>query len=493
MTATMKRKAYLAGKWVETGNSLEVVNPYNGQLVATVSQCGPAEIDLALDAAVASLQETRRMEPWQRATALAFVRDRLIERREEFARVLSQENGKTISESRLEMDRSAATFDIAVGEATRIYGEAYDLGVNAMGAGRRALVRHYPVGVVSAVAPFNFPMNLAIHKIAPAMATGCPVVLKPASKTPVTALMLAGIVQESGWPLGAFSVLPCDRQAGQMLVEDERINLLSFTGSPDVGWKMKQQAGRKKVVLELGGNAGLIVDRDVRDWDYLINRAVMGAFYQCGQVCISVQRIFLHHEIMGEFRARFQKAAQNLQQGDPLDESTTLGPMIDRGNRERLQGWIQEALDSGARLVTGNEVSPLGQGNSLAATILEDVDSSCQVVADEAFGPVVVLTSVDSMDEAFQRANDSRFGLQCGIFTHDFSTVMRGFDQLEVGGVIHNDVPSVRVDSMPYGGLKDSGFGLEGVKYAMRDMMEERVLFYLALFIDARPCLEHRA
>ncbi|MEO5333474.1 MAG: aldehyde dehydrogenase family protein [Magnetococcus sp. YQC-5] len=478
MSAVMKRKAYLAGKWVDTHESLEVINPYSGQLVATVTQCGPREIDEALDKAEGALRETRRMEPWQRARALSFIRDRLVERREEFARVLSQENGKTIAESRLELDRSAATFDIAVGEATRVYGEAYDLGINAMGAGRRALVRHYPVGVVAGVAPFNFPLNLAIHKIAPAMATGCPMVLKPASKTPLTALMLAGIIQESGWPLEAFSVLPCNRSAGQVLVEDDRVKLLTFTGSPDVGWTMKQQAGRKKVVLELGGNAGLIVDRDVRDWNWLINRAVMGAFYQCGQVCISVQRIFLHQEIIGEFRARFKKAARNLRLGDPLEESTTLGPMIDRGNRERLQTWIQEAMDQGARLVTGNESPDLGQGNCLTATILEEVDSSCRVMAEEAFGPVVVLTPVESMDEAFQRVNDSRFGLQCGIFTNDFGTVMKAFDELEVGGVIHNDVPSLRIDSMPYGGVKDSGLGREGVKYAMRDMLEERVLVY---------------
>ncbi len=472
------KKAYLAGEWVETGSSLDVVNPFDGSVVATVARCGTNEIDRALEAARSALAETRRMEPYQRADVLAFIRDRMRERETEFARALCRENGKTIAESRLEVARAIATFDIAVGETTRIQGESFDLGINAMGAGRRALVRHYPIGVVGAVAPFNFPLNLAIHKIAPALAVGCPVVLKPASKTPVTALMLAEIVAESGWPAGAFSVLPCDRAAGQMLVEDERINLLSFTGSPDVGWKMKAEAGKKKVVLELGGNAGLIVDRDVRDWDLLISRALMGAFYQCGQVCISVQRIFLHQEIIGEFRARFKKAAESLVPGDPLNESTTLGPMIDTANRKRLQGWIGEALDQGAGLVTGNTVAPVGQGNTLAATILEDVDPDCSVETDEAFGPVVTLTPVECMNEAFERVNDSRFGLQCGIFTSDFNTVIQALDTLEVGGVIHNDVPSFRVDSMPYGGVKDSGLGREGVKYAMADMLEERVLVY---------------
>lgn len=472
------KEAYLAGDWVTTGKTMSVVNPFDGSLVDQVAQCGTHEIDLALDAAVASLPQTQAMEPYQKADALAFIRDGLLKRAEEFARVLCQENGKTIAESRLEIARAAATFDIAVGEATRIQGEAYDLGVNSMGAGRRALVRKYPIGVVSAIAPFNFPLNLAIHKIAPAIAAGCPVILKPASKTPLSALMLAEIVQDSGWPKGAFSVLPCDRAAGQMLVEDDRIKLLSFTGSPDVGWQMKRDAGRKKVVLELGGNAGLIVDRDVKDWDWLIARSVMGAFYQCGQVCISVQRIFLHQEIIGEYRARFKKAVEALVVGDPLDEKTTLGPVIDSNNRTRLQEWIQEALVQGAELVTGNEVVAVGQGNSLRATILEEVDARSRISSEEAFGPVVTITPVDSMEDAFKRVNNSKFGLQCGLFTNDFSTVIRGFDMLEVGGVIHNDVPSFRVDNMPYGGVKDSGLGREGVSYAMDDMLEKRVLVY---------------
>lgn len=472
------KKAYVAGEWLETGKNLDVINPFNGLVIDSVAQCGPAEVERAVQKAVAALESTRQLEPYQRAEILTKVCDGIKARKKAFARTLSQENGKTLAEARLEVARAIATFDIAVGETTRIQGEAYDLGIHAMAAGRRALVRHYPIGVVAAIAPFNFPLNLAIHKIAPAMATGCPVLLKPASKTPLTALMLAEIIQESGWPLEAFSVLPCDRTAGQILVTDERIKLLSFTGSPEVGWKMKQEAGKKKVLLELGGNAGLIVDKDVRDWDWLIERAVLGAFYQCGQVCISVQRIFLHAEIMGEFRARFKKAADALVTGDPLDATTTLGPLIDRANRERLQSWIHEALEQGAELVSGNVIVPGGQGNSMTATILEEVDPTCRINTEEAFGPVVTLTPVEEMEEAFQQVNASRYGLQCGVFTHDFDTIMRAFDTLEVGGVIHNDVPSFRVDSMPYGGVKDSGLGREGVKYAMADMLEERVLVY---------------
>ena len=472
------KKAYVAGEWLETGKTMDVINPFNGEMVDSVAVCGPAEIELALERAHAAQEITKRMEPYQRAAALAFIRDGIQEKKEAFINTLSQENGKTLAESQLEVARAVATFDIAVGEATRIQGEAYDLGINAMASGRRALVRHYPIGVVSAIAPFNFPLNLAIHKIAPAMAVGCPVVLKPASKTPLTALMLAEIIEKSGWPRQAFSVLPCDRISGQQLVSDERIKLLSFTGSPDVGWQMKRDAGKKKVVLELGGNAGLIIDKDVRDWDWLINRAILGSFYQCGQVCISVQRIFLHAEIIGEFRARFKKTAESLQAGDPLDASTTLGPLIDRKNCTRLQTWIHQALEQGAKLVSGNVVLPVGQGTTMSATILEDVDPQCQIVAEEAFGPVVTLSPVENMQEAFQQVNASRYGLQCGLFTHDFHTVMEAFDTLEVGGVIHNDVPSFRVDSMPYGGVKDSGLGREGVKYAMADMMEERVLVY---------------
>lgn len=472
------KKAYLAGEWVDTGRYRDVINPFNGLVVDSVAQCGPAEMDQALEKAAAAQETTRRLEPYQRAAALTAVRDGIAARKKAFARTLSEENGKTLSESHLEVARAIATFDIAVGEATRIQGEAYDLGINTMATGRQALIRLYPIGVVAAIAPFNFPLNLAIHKIAPAMAAGCPVVLKPASKTPLTALMLAEVIQTSGWPLEAFSVLPCDRTAGQMLVTDERIKLLSFTGSPEVGWKMKQEAGKKKVVLELGGNAGLIVDKDVRDWDWLIARAILGAFYQCGQVCISVQRIFLHAEIIGEFRARFKKAAESLISGDPLDETTTLGPLIDRTNRERLQGWIQEALDQGAELVSGHGIVPVGQGNNMLATILEEVDPVCRIAAEEAFGPVAILTPVENMAEAFHHVNASRYGLQCGIFTNDFDTVMQAFDTLEVGGIIHNDVPSFRVDNMPYGGVKDSGLGREGIKYAMADMLEERLLVY---------------
>ncbi|MEG3639941.1 aldehyde dehydrogenase family protein [Magnetococcus sp. PR-3] len=474
------RKAYVAGQWLETDKTLDVINPYNNEVVDRVAQCGPNEIDRALDAAVDALEETSRMQPYERAACLAKIRDGIEARADEFARVLSQENGKTLPESKLEVARAVATFDIAVGEATRIYGESYDLGINAMGAGRRAMVRKYPIGVVSAIAPFNFPMNLAVHKIAPALAVGCPVVLKPASMTPITALMMAEVIEQSGWPLKAFSVVPCNRAAGQMLVEDERIKLLSFTGSPEVGWKMKAEAGKKKVVLELGGNAGLIIDHNIKDWDHLIQRSVLGAFYQCGQVCISVQRIFVHQDVMGEFRARFKKAAEALVSGDPLDAATTLGPVIDRANVERLQEWVKEALDQGAELVSGNTVAAVGAGNSMSATILEEVDQGCRVNADEAFGPVVTLTPVQSMEEAFHLVNNSRFGLQCGLFTQDFDTVIKALDELEVGGIIHNDVPSFRVDNMPYGGVKDSGLGREGVKYAMEDMLEPRVLVYNA-------------
>ncbi|MEO5365198.1 MAG: aldehyde dehydrogenase family protein [Magnetococcus sp. WYHC-3] len=470
--------AYVGGEWVDTGRSLDVINPYDGHLVATVSQCGPAEIHRALALASAAREPCRRLQPYQRAEVLRQVSAGLSARREEFSRTLSQENGKTLAESRLEVARAIATFDIAAGEATRMQGEAYDLGINPMASGRRALVRHYPVGVVAAIAPFNFPLNLAVHKVAPALAVGCPVVLKPASKTPLTALLLAELMDATPWPRGGFSVVPSDRAAGQLLVEDPRPALLTFTGSPEVGWKMKSQAGKKRVVLELGGNAGLIVDRDVRDWDWLISRAVLGAFYQCGQVCISVQRIFVHEDVMGEFRARFKAAAEALRPGDPLDESTTLGPLIDAANRDRLLTWIAEALEGGAKLVTGNCVAEGGVGNSLRATILEEVDPRANINTEEAFGPVVTLTPVDSMDEAFRLVNQSRFGLQCGIFTNDFDTVMRALDEIEVGGVIHNDVPSFRVDSMPYGGVKDSGLGREGVRYAMRDMVEERLLVY---------------
>jgi len=470
------RPLYLAGSFQKTQKTLDVINPYDGSTVATVSQAGTKEIDQAIQAAEDSFEKTKALEPVDRSNVLKHIVQRLTERAEEFAETLSKENGKTINESRGEVTRAISTFEIAAGEAWRVYGEAYDAGITQAAKGRRILVRKFPIGPIAAISPFNFPLNLSVHKIAPAMAVGCPIVLKPASKTPLTCLKLSEIIDETDWPKGAFSCLPTDRQAGQMLVEDERIKLLSFTGSPVVGWKMKQDAGKKKVVLELGGNAGLIIDKGGHDWDWVITRSLIGAFYQCGQSCISIQRIYCHEDVYDEFKKRFVAGVSLVRTGDPLDEKTNLGPIIDEKNRKRILDWIKEAKDKGAKVLTGNKV----EGNAVLPTILEGVDPSTKVSREEAFGPTVNIHPVKSIEEAVKRINDSTFGLQVGIFSNNFDSIQYAFNHCDVGGVIVNDVPAFRVDHMPYGGLKDSGLGREGIRYAMEDMLEEKVMVYFA-------------
>jgi len=472
----MSLPLYLAGKFQKTKKELKVINPYNDEVIATVSQAGTKEIDQAIQAAADSFEQTKTLEPYERSDILKHIAQRLEERAEEFAETLSKENGKTITESRGEVGRAINTFEIAAGEAWRIYGESYDAGITENAKGRRIMVRKFPIGPIAAISPFNFPLNLSVHKIAPAMATGCPIVLKPASKTPLTCLKLAEIIDETEWPKGAFSCLPSDREAGQMLVEDDRIKLLSFTGSPAIGWKMKRDAGKKKVLLELGGNAGLIIDKGDHDWEWVISRSLMGAFYQCGQVCISVQRIYCHQDVYEEFKKRFVAGVSHVRTGDPLDEKTNLGPIIDEKNRKRILSWVKEAADKGAKVLTGNKV----EGNAILPTILEGVDPNTKVSREEAFGPTVNIHPVKSIEEAVALTNDSTFGLQVGIFSNNFDSIQYVFNHCDVGGVIVNDVPAFRVDHMPYGGLKDSGLGREGIRYAMEDMLEEKVMVYFS-------------
>lgn len=467
---------YLAGKFVTTKNTTDVINPYDGSVVETVCMAGPEEIEAATKAAVETFEQTKKMEPYERVAILKHIVKRLEERAEEFAEALSKENGKTIKESRGEVARAISTFDLAVGEASRVYGEAYDGGITAAAKGRRILVRKFPIGPVAGISPFNFPLNLSVHKIAPALAVGCPIVIKPASKTPLACLMLSEIIDETDLPKGAFSCLPCTREAGQQMVEDDRFKLLTFTGSPDVGWKMKADAGKKPVVLELGGNAGLIIDKDVEDWDHVINRAAIGAFYQCGQVCISVQHIFCHEDVYDEFKKRFTEKTKSLKVGDPLDESTDIGPIIDEKNRARIQEWISEAEGKGAKVIEGNEVD----GTAIRPTILEDVSPDTKISVEEAFGPVVNIHKVKDVQEAVARANDTKFGLQVGVFSNNFDNIQHVFNCMDVGGVIVNDVPAFRVDHMPYGGIRDSGLGREGIRYAMEDMLEQKAMVYFS-------------
>jgi acyl-CoA reductase-like NAD-dependent aldehyde dehydrogenase len=386
------------------------------------------------------------------------------------------EAGKPIRDALVEVDRASLTFRLGAEEAERLGGEVIPLDLMASSKGRIGITRRYPAGPVAAISPFNFPLNLAAHKLAPAIAAGCSIVLKPPSKDPLTMLTVAEIVEEAGAPAGSVSILPMSRALGDRLVADDRFAVLSFTGSPAVGWPMKARAGRKKVVLELGGNAAVIVDRTA-NLAWAVNRITVGSFAYAGQVCISVQRIFVHDDIFDAFVERFRAAAGTLRLGDPLDAETDLGPMVDAKAAARTQAWVDEAVAAGARVLLGGHAD----GTFFPPTILVDVPLNAKVCTEEAFAPLVVLARFSDFDAAVAQANDSRFGLQAGVFTNDLGNALRAFDGLEVGGVILNDVPTYRIDNMPYGGVKDSGLGREGLRYAIEDMTEIRIL------VVARP------
>lgn len=463
---------YLAGQRITNTETLDVHFPFNDEVIGTVCMAQPEHVEQAIVAAQKALPQTSALEPYQKVAILEYIVQELTAQHEAFAQLLTQENGKTINEARGEMTRCIATFANARGEAERMYGEYLAAGTTPAAAGRHMITKRFPIGIVSGITPFNFPMNLMAHKVAPALAAGCPIIIKPASATPLSTLKFAEIVEKSGRPLGAFSVLPCTRQVGQQLVTDERIALLSFTGSPHVGWKMKQDAGKKKTVLELGGNAWVIIDKDITNRDYMIQRCVMGAFYQAGQSCISVQRILVHETNKEKFEKDFIAAVQKIVIGDPRDEKTTIWWLIDQANCDRLSWWIQDAIGAGATLLSGNTT----QGTLLTPTVLSNVPKTTPLATQEAFGPVVLLDTRSTITEAVDKINDSTFGLQVGVFSDNLDHIRYTFDHAHVGGVIHGDVPSRRVDHMPYGGVKDSWQGREGVKYAMEDMTELRLL-----------------
>ena len=464
---------YLAGEFVEAGTPLEVRNPANDELVATTFQAGPDELDRATAAAVSAFDKMKRLPSYARRDALAHVAACIERDADQLAILLSRESGKPIKDARGEVARGALTFRIAAEESTRINGEWLPLDWAPANKGRHGIVRRYPIGPVAGISPFNFPLNLAAHKVAPAIAAGCSIVLKPPSKDPLTMLHVAGYLGETDLPRGAVSILPMDRPTGDLMVGDDRFKLLSFTGSPSVGWKMKADAGRKKVVLELGGNAGAIVD-ETADLDWAVERLVYGAFAYAGQVCISVQRIYVVREVYDEFERRFAERVAAVKVGDPLDPSTDLGPMVDEKAVERTEQWVSEALDRGARAIVRGEPN----GRWFGPTVLVDVPRDAMICSEEAFAPVVNLFAVDSFADAVREINDSRFGLQCGVFTSSLDRTLIAHDELEVGGVIVNDIPTWRTDAMPYGGVKDSGLGREGLRWSIEDMTEPRLLAF---------------
>jgi len=462
---------YLANQAVYANQDLAVTNKYTGETVTRVALATEQAIDQALSAAVAAQHAMGQLPAYHRQQVLEHCVQRFKQRADELAYSLCLEAGKPIKDARGEVTRLIDTFKVAAEEATRISGEVLNLEISARAKGYRGMTKRVPVGVCSFISPFNFPLNLAAHKIAPAIAAGCPFVLKPASLTPIGALLIGEVLAETDLPQGAFSILPCSRDGAELFTTDERIKLLSFTGSPEVGWALKAKAGKKKVTLELGGNAACIVDADA-DIDFVVQRLVFGAFYQSGQSCISVQRILVHESIYQQVKEKLVTATQQLLMGDPLQESTFIGPMISDKEAQRLANWLDDAQQQGATLLCGGQ----RQGAMLAATLLENVPKQCALVQEEVFGPVAILSSFSDFNQALAEVNDSRYGLQTGIFTRDIFKAHQAWDSLEVGGVVIGDVPSWRVDNMPYGGVKDSGLGREGIRYAIEDMTESRLL-----------------
>jgi acyl-CoA reductase-like NAD-dependent aldehyde dehydrogenase len=462
---------YLGNEPVTPNQDLEVTDKYSGEVATRVAMADEAAIERGIELAVEATEPMRELAAYQRQNILNHCVVRFAERSEELAMALCIEAGKPINDARGEATRLVDTFRVAAEESVRICGEVMPLDISARAKGYTGMWKRVPLGPISLISPFNFPLNLAAHKVAPAIAAGCPFILKPASMTPIGALIIGEVLAETDMPKGAFSILPTPREGAKLFSTDERLKLLSFTGSPEVGWALKAQAGKKKVVLELGGNAGVVVDRDA-DLEDAVKRIVFGAFYQSGQSCIGVQRIIAHEEIYATLRDKLVAATVALKSGDPKHPETFIGPMISEGEAARLDGWIQEGIAAGGRLLCGGK----RDGAMLEATLLEDVPKDQTVVCNEAFGPVAVLSSFSDFDAALDEVNDSVYGLQAGIFTRDLYKAQKAWDALEVGGVVIGDVPSWRVDHMPYGGVKESGIGREGIRFAIEDMTEIRML-----------------
>jgi len=469
----MAKGCFINNKWVETGERLPVLSPWSGETVAEVSLAGEGEWEAALAAAQqAALTFKKSFSSLERRQLLEKLAAGVAARQEELAQTIVAEGGKPVTYARAEMNRGSLTLSLAAEEAARIGGEVLPLDSTAASRGRWGITRRFPLGPVLGISPFNFPFNLVAHKVGPALAAGNPIIIKPASATPLTALKLAEIYEQAGLLPGGLQVLPSQSRVAEKYVADERLKALSFTGSAAVGWRLKGLAGRKKVILELGGNAACIVDRDA-DLELAAARLTIGAFYHAGQVCIATKRLLVHRDIYPAFKEIFLRTIkEKAVAGDPRREETLVGPFIDAGAAARVRECVEEALNRGARLAVGG----LGKGNLMPATVLEEVGRDLRVWKEEVFGPVVVLAPFAEFSEALEMANDSIYGLQAGVFTRSLAHAWQAFETLEVGGVIINEVPAFRVDHMPYGGVKASGFGREGLRYAVEELTELRLL-----------------
>jgi len=463
---------YLNNKAAQPNTDLAVTDKYTGEVAFRTALATPDVIEEAIAGAVRAAEPMARLASYEKQDVLNHCVARFKERFDELAYALCVEAGKPINDAEGEVSRLIDTFRIGAEEAVRNYGEVQPLDISPRAKGYMGMWKRVPIGPCSFISPFNFPLNLAAHKIAPAIAMGCPFVMKPASMTPLGAIIMGEVLAECDvLPEGAFSILPASRDGADLFTEDERLKLLSFTGSPGVGWALKAKAGKKKVVLELGGNAAVIVDKDA-DLDHALERIIFGAFYQSGQSCIGVQRIIIHEDVYDRFKQMLVAKTATLVAGDPKERSTFIGPMISEKEATRLKSWIDDAVAAGATLLCGGGRA----GAMLEATLLEGVPRSCDANREEAFGPLANLSKFTDFGAALEQVNDSKFGLQAGIFTRDIHQVLDAWDTLDVGGVVVNDVSSYRVDNMPYGGVKDSGLGREGIRFAMEDMSEIRNL-----------------
>jgi len=471
-TAPLELAPVVGGRSISTGSTYEVRSPYDDALVAVVHRAGPNEIEAAIAGAVRAFQATRRLPAWRRAEVLARIADAIEAAKDDFARTIALEAGKPVKTARQEAERAAFTFRVASEETKRIHGELLQLDWLPGTEGRTGQVRRVPLGPIAGISPFNFPLNLVAHKVAPALAAGNPIVVRPASQTPISALKLAQIVLEAGWPEEGIAVVPSSTADAAPLVEDDRFKLLTFTGSPEVGWSLKNRAGMKRVTLELGGNAAVVVAADA-DAGFAAERIVWGGTVNAGQTCISVQRVY-HDASLEGFEEDLTRRFETLVTGDPLDEATDVGPLIGTGDAERVEAWLREAVDGGARVLTGGE----RDGRLVQPTLIAGASPSMKVNCEELFAPVVTLNPFTDPLAALDDAGSSAFGLQAGLFTNDLRLVEAAFDRIEVGGLNVNDVSAFRVDHMPYGGVKRSGLGREGLRYAIEEMTEMRLLTF---------------
>ncbi len=464
-------KIYIGGQFCFTNKKLKVFNPFDHSIVAETYLAGKDELEKAIEKAQLVKPILRDLPSHKKYTILMQIANQLEEKSSELALILAREAGKPFKYALGEINRAIQVFTVAAEESKRLPKEYISIDWTAAGEKKEGLVKYFPVGLIAGIAPFNFPLNLAAHKIAPAIASGNAIIIKPARSTPLSVLELAKIIDQTELPKGAFSVLPMDREAGTQLITDERINMLSFTGSPNVGWRMKANAGKKKIALELGGNAGVIVSEQA-DLDLAVKKCLVGGFAYSGQVCIHVQRIMVYEKVFDTFVDKFISETQMLTFGAPDNETTDISVMIDEDNARRVEDWVNEAVSEGAKILYGGK----RKGAFFEPTIITNTKREMKVCALEVFGPVVTVEKFSDFSQAVDMVNDSEYGLQAGIFTNSIIEMNHSFNELEVGGVIINDIPTFRVDHMPYGGIKNSGFGREGVKYAIQEMMEPRLL-----------------